>query len=193
MNFFEKLTQRIISNDTLLILGLDPNPEMMPQDQNTHQGQQSLIIALETWLKWVVEQTAELVCAYKPTLGFYEALGSDGLDLLLKVIQAIPDDIPIILDAKHGDLNTSTLFAQTIFERWQVDAVTVSPYAGQDQVAPFLVYPDQGVFVLCHTSNPSAVILQEYPTDEAPFLFTGYQRSQNLGNPRTVIFRSRNY
>ena len=74
MNFFEKLTQRINSNDTLLILGLDPNPEMMPQDQNTHQGQQSLIIALESWLKWVIEQTAELVCAYKPTLGFYRLI-----------------------------------------------------------------------------------------------------------------------
>ncbi|MGK7956003.1 MAG: bifunctional orotidine-5'-phosphate decarboxylase/orotate phosphoribosyltransferase [Crocosphaera sp.] len=187
MNFFEKLTQRIISNDTLLILGLDPNPEMMPQDQNTHQGQQSLIIALETWLKWVVEQTADLVCAYKPTLGFYEALGSEGLDLLLKVIQAIPDDIPIILDAKHGDLNTSTLFAKTIFEQWQVDAVTVSPYAGHDHVAPFLVYPDQGVFVLCHTSNPSAVVLQEYPTDEAPFYLQVIKEAKTWATPEQLF------
>ena len=130
MYFFEKLTQRTTTSNSLLILGLDPNPEMMPQDQHTHQGQESLILALETWLKWVIEQTAELVCAYKPTLGFYEALGSEGLDLLLKVIQVIPDDIPIILDAKHGDINTSTVFAKTIFENWQVDAVTVSPYAG---------------------------------------------------------------
>ena len=83
MNFFEKLTQRTTTSNSLLILGLDPNPEMMPQDQHTHQGQESLILALETWLKWVIEQTAELVCAYKPTLGFYEALGSEGLDLSL--------------------------------------------------------------------------------------------------------------
>ncbi len=187
MNFFEKLTQRITTNNTLLILGLDPNPEMMPQDQNTHQGQQSLIIALETWLKGVIEQTAGLVCAYKPTLGFYEALGSEGLDLLLRIIKAIPDEIPIILDAKHGDLNTSTLFAKTIFEQWKVDAVTVSPYAGQDHIAPFLVYPDQGVFILCHTSNPSAVILQEYPTDEAPFYLQVIKEAKTWATPEQLF------
>ncbi|MDJ0597620.1 MAG: bifunctional orotidine-5'-phosphate decarboxylase/orotate phosphoribosyltransferase [Crocosphaera sp.] len=187
MNFFEKLTQRITSNDTLLILGLDPNPEMMPQGQDTHQGQQSLIIALETWLKWVIEETAELVCAYKPTLGFYEALGSEGLDLLLKVIAAIPDNIPIILDAKHGDINTSTIFAKTIFEQWQVDAVTVSPYAGQDHIAPFLVYLDQGVFVLCHTSNPSAVALQEYPTEEAPFYLQVIKEAKTWATPEQLF------
>ncbi|MDJ0660230.1 MAG: bifunctional orotidine-5'-phosphate decarboxylase/orotate phosphoribosyltransferase [Crocosphaera sp.] len=187
MNFFEKLTQRINSNDTLLILGLDPNPEMMPQAQNTHQGQQSLIIALESWLTWVIEQTAELVCAYKPTLGFYEALGSEGLDLLVKVIETIPDDIPIILDAKHGDINTSTIFAKTIFEQWEVDAVTVSPYAGHDHIAPFLVYPDQGVFVLCHTSNPSAVVLQEYPTDEAPFYLQIIKEAKTWATPEQLF------
>ncbi|MGK7960656.1 bifunctional orotidine-5'-phosphate decarboxylase/orotate phosphoribosyltransferase [Crocosphaera sp.] len=187
MNFFDKLTQRINSNDTLLILGLDPNPEMMPQDQNTQQGQQSLIIALESWLTWVIEQTAGLVCAYKPTLGFYEALGSEGLDLLLKVIQVIPDEIPIILDAKHGDINTSTILAKTIFEQWQVDAVTVSPYAGHDHIAPFLVYPDQGVFVLCHTSNPSAVVLQEYPTDEAPFYLQIIKEAKTWATPEQLF------
>ena len=187
MNFFEKLTQRTTTSNSLLILGLDPNPEMMPQDQHTHQGQESLILALETWLKWVIEQTAELVCAYKPTLGFYEALGSEGLDLLLKVIQVIPDDIPIILDAKHGDINTSTVFAKTIFENWQVDAVTVSPYAGQDHIAPFLVYPDQGVFILCHTSNPGAVILQEYPTDEAPFYLQVIKEAKTWATPEQLF------
>ena len=187
MNFFEKLTQRITSNNSLLILCLDPNPEMMPQDQDTHPEQESLIIALETWLKWVIEQTADLVCAYKPTLGFYEVLGSEGLELLLKVIKTIPDDIPVILDAKHGDINTSTVFAQAMFEKWQVDAVTVSPYAGQDHIAPFLVYPDQGVFILCHTSNPGAVILQEYPTDEAPFYLQVIKEAKTWATPEQLF------
>ncbi len=187
MNFFEKLTQRITNYQSFLILGLDPNPEMMPQGQNPHQEQQSLIIALEMWLKWVIEQTSGVVCAYKPTLGFYEALGSEGLELLLKVIDAIPDDIPIILDAKHGDINTSTIFAKTIFEQWQVDAVTVSPYAGHDHVAPFLVYPDQGVFVLCHTSNPSAIVLQEYPTDEAPFYLQVIKEARTWATPEQLF------
>ncbi|MEL4898067.1 bifunctional orotidine-5'-phosphate decarboxylase/orotate phosphoribosyltransferase [Crocosphaera sp. Alani8] len=187
MNFFEKLTQRITTSNTLLILGLDPNPEMMPQDQDTHQGQESLMIALEDWLKWVIEETADLVCAYKPTLGFYEALGREGLDLLLKVIKAIPDHIPIILDAKHGDINTSTVFAQAIFERWGVDAVTVSPYAGQDHIAPFLVYADQGVFILCHTSNPGAVVLQEYPTDDAPFYLQVIKEAKTWATPEQLF------
>ncbi|GBF82651.1 bifunctional orotidine-5'-phosphate decarboxylase/orotate phosphoribosyltransferase [Aphanothece sacrum] len=169
MNFFDKLNQAIASHDSLLIVGLDPNPEMMPHLYCTQEGPESLIIELEKWLKSIIVQTSELVCAYKPTLGFYEVLGAPGLDLLGKVIAAIPDDIPIILDAKHSDINTSTIFAQAIFEKWGVDAVTVNPYAGQDQVAPFLVYPDKGIFILCHTSNPGAVALQEYPTPDAPF------------------------
>ncbi|MEA5534355.1 bifunctional orotidine-5'-phosphate decarboxylase/orotate phosphoribosyltransferase [Crocosphaera sp. XPORK-15E] len=181
MSFFEKLTQAIATYQTLLIICLDPNPEMMPQAENSGEGEEGLIIRLETWLKSVIQQTSGLVCAYKPTLGFYEAFGGEGLDLLLRVIKAIPEDIPIILDAKHGDINTSTIFAQTIFEKWQVDAVTVSPYAGQDHVAPFLVYPDKGVFVLCHTSNPGAVNLQEYPTDEAPFYLQVIKEAKTWG------------
>ncbi|MGB5594671.1 MAG: bifunctional orotidine-5'-phosphate decarboxylase/orotate phosphoribosyltransferase [Crocosphaera sp.] len=187
MNFFEKLSQAIATHETLLILGLDPNPEMMPKGNKSPERQQSLIIELENWLKSVIEQTAGLVCAYKPTLGFYEALGSQGFDLLLKVIAAIPDDIPIILDAKHGDLNTSTIFAKTIFEQWKVDAVTVTPYAGQDHIAPFLVYLDQGVFVLCHTSNPGAVALQEYPTDEAPFYLQVIKEAKTWATPEQLF------
>ncbi|MFM6366784.1 MAG: orotidine 5'-phosphate decarboxylase / HUMPS family protein, partial [Dolichospermum sp.] len=102
------------------------------------------------------------VCAYKPTLGFYAALGIPGWELLQRTLNAIPAHIPIILDAKHSDLNTSTIFAKTVFEEWQIDAITLSPYAGQDHVAPFLVYPDKAVFILCTTSNPGAVILQQY-------------------------------
>lgn len=188
MNFFEKLTQAVASHQTLLILGLDPNPEMMPFSQDTQAAQESLIIRLETWLKLVIEQTSGLVCAYKPTLGFYEALGSQGLDLLSQIIAVIPDEIPIILDAKHGDLNTSTLFAQTIFQQWGVDAVTVSPYGGQDQIAPFLLYPDHGVFVLCHTSNPGAVILQEYPTNDAPFYLQVVKEAKTWGTPDQLFF-----
>lgn len=188
MNFFEKLTQAIATHQTLLILGLDPNPEMMPSSQNLQTGQESLINCLETWLKSIIKQTAGLVCAYKPTLGFYEALGSQGFDLLSRVIAAIPDDIPIILDTKHGDINTSTILAQTMFEQWKVDAVTVSPYGGQDQVAPFLLYPDHGIFILCHTSNPGAIALQEYPTNEAPFYLQVVKEAKTWGTPEQLFF-----
>ncbi|MEM8778348.1 MAG: bifunctional orotidine-5'-phosphate decarboxylase/orotate phosphoribosyltransferase [Cyanobacteria bacterium P01_G01_bin.49] len=187
MSFFEKLTQAITTHQTLLILGLDPNPEMMPLSKNSQEEPESLIITLENWLKSVIEQTSGLVCAYKPTLGFYEALGSQGLELLTQVIDAIPDDIPIILDAKHGDLNTSTIFAQTIFEKWKVDAVTINAYGGQDQVAPFLLYPDHGVFVLCHTSNPGAIVLQEYPNNDAPFYLQIIKEAKTWATPEQLF------
>ena len=83
--------------------------------------------------------------------------------MLERILAAIPQSIPIILDAKHSDINTSTVFAKSIFEQWQVDAVTLTPYAGQDHAAPFLVYSDKAVFILVHTSNPKAETLQRYP------------------------------
>jgi uridine monophosphate synthetase len=96
-----------------------------------------MIDSLWNWLEFTISQTSDLVCAYKPTLGFYAALGIPGWELLEKTLKAIPAHIPIILDAKHSDLNTSTIFAKTVFEQWQIDAITLSPYAGQDHVAPF--------------------------------------------------------
>jgi uridine monophosphate synthetase len=135
---------------------------------------------LRDWLRWIVAQTSDLVCAYKPTLGFYTALGSAGLDLLQDVLQTIPSHIPIILDAKHSDLNTSTLIAQTVFAAWQADAITLSAFSGQDLVAPFLVYPGKAVFVLCRTSNRSAAKVQEYPTPD-PVYLEMIKESRNWG------------
>ncbi len=180
MNFSDKLNAAVERNQSLLCVGLDPNPEMMPMRYNV-SGINKLTDGLRDWLHWVIGATANLVCAYKPTLGFYEAFGAPGLELLLQVLHAIPADIPVILDAKHSDLNTSTVFAQTVFTQWQVDAVTLCPYAGQDQVAPFLVYPGKAVFVLCHTANPSAIALQFYPSAESPFYLQMVQVARTWG------------
>ncbi|TAF04336.1 MAG: bifunctional orotidine-5'-phosphate decarboxylase/orotate phosphoribosyltransferase, partial [Nostocales cyanobacterium] len=117
---------------------------------------------------------------------FYQSLGVPGLELLIKVLKSIPSHIPIILDAKHSDLNTSSIFAHTIFTEWQVDAVTLSPYSGQDHVAPFLVYPDKAAFILCSTSNPSATILQEYPDLKNPFYLKVVEESKNWGTPEQL-------
>jgi uridine monophosphate synthetase len=184
MNFFDKLNQAIARSQSLLFVGLDPNPELLP-DQ-FRQGDRSLkdvalLDGLRDWLHFVIAETVDLVCAYKPTLGFYEALGSAGLELLEDILQTIPPHIPIILDAKHGDLNTSTILASTAFERWRVDAITVNAYAGQDLTAPFLVYPDKAVFVLCCTSNPSAIALQSYPAAETPFYLQVAKESRTWG------------
>jgi uridine monophosphate synthetase len=182
MNFFDKLYNNILQNQSLLFVGLDPNPEMMP----AHYESPDVISSLEKWLQSIITETADFVCAYKPTLGFYEALGIPGLELLHKTLAAVPNHIPIILDAKHSDLNTSTVFARTIFTEWQVDAITLSPYTGQDHVAPFLVYPDKAVFILCCTSNPGAEALQQYPTNESPLYLQVVKESKNWGTPEQV-------
>ena len=184
MDFFTKLASAMQRNQSLLCLGLDPNPELMPDGDCSHPTER--IARLRHWLQFLIEETADLVCAYKPTLGFYTALGPDGLDLLQHILTLIPAEIPVILDAKHGDLNTSTRLAETVFERWNVDAITLSPYAGQDLAAPFLLYPDRAVVVLCHTSNPAAVTLQAYPHDEMPLYQQVVQEVQTWGTAEQV-------
>jgi uridine monophosphate synthetase len=187
MNFFEKLNNASYRNESLLIVALDPNPEMLPSEYKVMDNRHHLIEQLWQWLSWIIEETSDLVCAYKPTLGFYEALGIKGLELLFRILKAIPPEIPVILDAKHGDLNTSTLFARTIFEQWGVDAVTLNPYVGQDHAASFLVYPDRGTFILCRTSNPGAVNLQNYPTADNPFYLQVVREVQNWGTPEQLF------
>lgn len=193
MHFFDKLETAIDRNSSLLIIGLDPNPEMLPPRygfSSVASGENSerdtLMRGLRDWLQWIIAQTTDLVCAYKPTLGFYEALGSMGLDLLQDILSAIPAHIPVILDAKHSDLNTSTLMAETVFTQWQVDAITLSAYPGQDLVAPFLMYPGKAVFVLGCTSNPSASQLQDYPTAESPLYLQVIKESKNWGTADQV-------
>lgn len=187
MTFFEKLTSAIARNQSLLVVGLDPNPEMMPQRSNYTENSEATITDLWDWLQFIIAETSDLVCAYKPTLGFYEILGGEGWQLLSQVLAAIPEDIPIILDAKHGDINTSSAFAHAIFEQWNVDAVTLSPYAGQDHAAPFLLYPEKGVFILCRTSNPGAIALQEYPTPDAPLYLEVIREAKTWGTPEQLF------
>lgn len=186
MNFFEKLNAAIAQNQSLLVVGLDPNPEMMPMRYGKRESKDGIIEDLWDWLQFIIAETADLVCAYKPTFGFYKALGAPGLELLHKTLTAIPAHIPIILDAKHGDLNTSTIFAQTVFEEWQVDAITVSAYSGQDHIAPFLIYPGKAVFILCTTSNQGAVALQQYPTPESPLYLQVVKEARNWGTPEQL-------
>lgn len=189
MSFFDKLEAAIARNNSLLVVGLDPNPEMVPEryclttnGNRATQGRRGL----QDWLLWIINQTQAHVCAYKPTLGFYEALGAPGLELLGTVLQAMPDDIPVILDAKHSDLNTSSVVAQTVFDRWQVDAITLNPYCGQDLAAPFLVYLNKGVLVTCCTSNPSADKVQQHPSAEHALYLEIAKEVRNWGTPTQV-------
>jgi uridine monophosphate synthetase len=185
MNFFDKLSQTIARHQSLLFVGLDPNPELLP-DRFRYPNDPGHFNGLQDWLLSVIAATADRVCAYKPTLGFYEALGAGGLTLLEAILQAVPPEVPVILDAKHSDLNTSTLLAQTAFAHWQVDAITVTAYAGQDLIAPFLVYPSKAVFVLCSTANASAIVLQTYPHPDTPLYLHIIQESKHWGTPEQL-------
>jgi uridine monophosphate synthetase len=151
MDFFQKLVARIDESNSLLCVGLDPDPA---------QFQPSLLEADNPILAFnqqIIDATQDLVCAYKPNFAFYEASGLEGLDALKKTIEYIPDEIPVILDAKRGDIgSTAKAYAKAAFEVWGADAVTLNPYLGYDSVEPFLQYGDKGLFVLCHTSNPGA-------------------------------------
>lgn len=182
MNFLQKLQTSISQSESILFVGLDPNPEMMSADYQSDD----VISDLQQWLEFIIRETSDFVCAYKPTLGFYEALGVRGLELLQQVLATIPSHIPIILDAKHSDLNTSTVFARTVFTEWNVDAITLSPYTGQDHVAPFLVYPDKAVFILCCTSNLGAASLQQYPSNDSPLYLQVVKESKNWGTPEQL-------
>ncbi len=165
MNFTEKLLAASRKNNSLLCIGLDPDPELMPN------------VDVVEWGKRIITSTSDLVCAYKPNFAFYEALGIDGLSKLEQTLQHIPKNIPVIADAKRGDIgNTARKYAHAIFDVFGFDAATVNPYLGLDSVQPFTDYADKGVFILCHTSNQSApdfqkLLLQMDPDGEKIPLF----------------------
>lgn len=150
MNFIEKLTSIARKNKSLLCVGLDPDPELMPDK-----------IGVFEFNKAIIDATADLVCAYKPNLAFYETLGAEGFDALKRTVDYIPENIPVIADAKRGDIgNTAKAYAQAIFAHFNFDATTINPYLGFDSIEPFLQYQDKGIFILCRTSNPGAVDFQ---------------------------------
>ena len=158
MNFFEKLDAAVERNQSLLCIGLDPDPARIPARYRSDDTRvEGTIAAMLAWNRAIIEETADLACVYKPNIAFYEALGGPGMDLLRYTLALIPEEIPVILDAKRGDIgSTAAAYARACFEDLGVDAVTLSPYLGRDSIDPFAAHNEKGLFVLCHTSNPSA-------------------------------------
>jgi orotidine-5'-phosphate decarboxylase len=150
MDFMEKLAQASRKNNSLLCVGLDTDPARVPEG-----------VGVFEFNKAIIDATADFVCAYKPNIAFYEALGTEGLEELKRTRDYIPVDIPVIIDAKRGDIgNTAKAYARSLFEFYNFDAATVSPYLGFDSLEPFMHYADRGVIVLCRTSNAGAVDFQ---------------------------------
>jgi len=157
MDFVDKLLAASRANESLLCIGLDPDPQLMPN------------MSVLEFNKRIIDATSDLVCAYKPNLAFYEALGIEGLQALQKTVAYIPDTIPVIGDAKRGDIgSTAQAYARALFDTFGFDAATVNPYLGYDSLEPFIEYSDRGVFVLCRTSNTGSAQFQALQLSQPP-------------------------
>ncbi len=154
MDFISKLAKAAQKNKSLLCVGLDPDPAMVLE-------------GFYEFNKAIIDATADLVCAYKPNIAFYEAMGNDGLEALKKTRDYVPEGIPVIIDAKRGDIgNTAKAYARSLFDYYKFDAMTASPYLGYDSLEPFIEYRDRGVFILCRTSNQGATDFQSLPVGQ---------------------------
>ncbi len=149
MKFVEQLDRAVEKNKSLLCVGLDIDLSRIPQKFLTSDD------PIFTFNRDIIESTHAFVCAFKPNMAFYEMYGIYGLSALIRTVELIHDmEIPVILDAKRGDVgHSSQAYAKAMFEVFKADATTVNPYLGHDSVRPFIDYSEKGVFVLCLTSN----------------------------------------
>lgn len=154
-SFFTLLDERAQQTGSLLCVGLDPHTADLPEPTAA---------AARDFCLHVISATADLALAFKTNVAFFEALGPEGWSVLKEVIAAVPAGIPVILDAKRGDIaTTAEAYADSTFKLLGAQAVTLNPYMGYDSLQPFLQDPSHGVFLLCKTSNPGSVDLQDLP------------------------------
>jgi orotidine-5'-phosphate decarboxylase len=147
---YEAVAQR---HDSLLCVGLDPDPARLPEG-----------VEMREFLLGVVDATAEYASCFKPNIAFFEPELGAGIELLRELIAVVPDEIPVLLDAKRGDIgHTAEAYARAVFDALGADAVTLNPYLGRDSLEPFLRREDRHAFLLCRTSNDGARDLQDLP------------------------------
>ena len=169
MGFTEKLRARWDASNSLVCVGLDPDPAKFPDAFVDDDD------ALFSFCRDIVDATAEFACAFKPQIAYFAAYNSGEAQLqrLIAHINAMHPDVPVILDAKRGDIgSTAEQYAVEAFDRFGADAVTLNPYMGRDSAQPFLQRGDRGCVFLCHTSNPGARDFQELDVGGEPL----YQR-----------------
>ncbi len=166
LNFIDTVQAVADKNESLLCVGLDPDPARFPEFL---RGKDDSIFQFN---RAIVDATADLVCAYKPQIAFYAAVHAEQqLQLTIDYIHETYR-IPVILDAKRGDIgSTAAMYAREAFERYRADAVTVNPYLGFDSMEPFLAYGEKGILILCRTSNPGAAELQNLRLEKGRTLY----------------------
>ena len=159
MNFNEQLRGAQQANDSMLCVGLDPEPAKFPV---RWQGDASRIFE---FCAAIVDATRDLVCAFKPQIAYFAAQrAEEQLERLIAHIQRVAPGVPVILDAKRGDIGaTAEQYAREAFERYRADALTLSPFMGLDSLEPYLRFEGKGLILLCRTSNPGGSELQALP------------------------------
>jgi orotidine-5'-phosphate decarboxylase len=157
MTFTDKLAGAEHANDSMLCIGLDPDPARFPEPM---QDDSSRIF---DFCRSIVDATRDLVIAFKPQIAYFAAnRAEDQLERLIAHIHQCAPDVPVILDAKRGDMgSTAEQYAREVFDRYGADAVTLSPFLGFDSIEPYLRYAGKGVILICRTSNPGGADLQE--------------------------------
>ena len=201
MNFISKLKKRWDSADSLLCVGLDPQIDRIPEVLRSKHS------PYFEFCKEIVDATHEFVCAFKPQAAYFSAVGAEKeLEELISYIKNVYPEIPVILDAKRGDIgSTAALYAQEAYQRYGADAVTVNPYLGFESIEPYMNYSDKGIVVLCRTSNAGSDWLQKSETDSIPvyqrvaqqvaewneaeqfILVTGATYPEELGRVRQIV------
>ena len=156
MNFLDQLRSARQAHHSLLCVGLDPEPSRFPSHWQGRSDKTFEFCAA------IVDACADLVLAFKPQIAYFSALGAEkDLERLMRHMKDVAPQVPIILDAKRGDIgSTAEQYALEAFERYGADAITLSPYMGLDSISPYLKYHDKGAFLLCRTSNPGGADLQ---------------------------------
>src|SRR5690606_4973541 len=164
MSFTQQLQHAQRLNDSMLCVGLDPEPSRFP---GAWKGDAAFIYE---FCAAIVDATKDLVCAFKPQIAYFAAhRAEDQLERLMAYMKRVAPQVPVILDAKRGDIgSTAEQYAREAFERYQADAVTLSPFMGFDTMEPFLRYPGKGVILLCRTSNPGGSDLQNQRLADVP-------------------------
>ena len=166
-------------NDSFLCIGLDPVAAKLPS-----QVKGSVL----DFTKAIIDATADLVCCYKPNFAFYGSLGEVGWSILRATMEHIPPSVPIIIDAKVGDIgSTAERYAHMFFSELGADALTVNPYMGHDAVEPFLLHEDRGILLLCLTSNKGAEDLETLVVDDGRPLFEWVAEKATAWNTRGNI------
>ncbi len=183
-SFAEQLRTCEQINNSLVCVGLDPLPASMPAGYEGADGAFAFCSA-------IVDAVADQVCAFKPQIAHFAALGAETqLRALIRYVHERYPNVPVILDAKRGDMGaTAERYAIEVFDRYQADAVTVNPYLGPESLQPYLRRSDRGVVILCRTSNPESGWLQDFPSGDPLYLRVARAAVDwnNAGNVMLVV------